>query len=321
MSDTQFEGVMPALITPFTPDGSAIDVEALNELVERCIAGGVAGLVATGSTGEFTTLAHHERRQITEAVVAAADGRVATVAGTGALSTAETVSLSVHAEEAGAAAVMIVPPFYTPLLWHELVAHLAAVADRLSIPIMYYHLPSASGITLTAERLAELKRVAGVTAFKDTGGDAIAATAFLQSREDLPVLLNGYDSLTFAALAAGVRGVVWGAASFIPGACVELHRLLIEEIDLAAARALWAKIWPICDFLESTDYAAGVKAGCRRVGLSTGPVRAPLHDLSATDEARLAELVDNVLEAPLRRPSRPAVHGPSAAPVPVRAER
>ncbi|HET7686267.1 MAG TPA: dihydrodipicolinate synthase family protein [Candidatus Limnocylindria bacterium] len=302
-----FEGILPALITPFTADGAAVDTAALDELVERCIAGGVSGLVTTGSTGEFTTLTADERREVTEAVLAAAAGRVPTIAGTGALSTAETVALSAHAEAAGAAAVMIVPPFYTPLPWHELVAHFAAVADRISIPIMYYNLPAASGITLTAERLAELKRVAGVTAFKDTGGDAIAATAFFQSGEDLPALLNGYDTLTFAALAAGVRGIVWGAASFIPGPCVELHRLLIEDLDLAAARSLWARIWPICDLLESGDYAAGVKAGCRHVGLSTGPVRAPLHDLPATDAARLAGLIDRALDPARRTADRPHV--------------
>lgn len=291
---TSFEGVLPALITPFTDDGSAIDTDALGTLVERCIDGGVSGVVSTGSTGEFMTLSHDERRQVTETVVAAAAGRVPTVAGTGALSTAETVALSVHAEAAGAAAVMIVPPFYTPLLWDELVAHFAAVADRISIPTMYYNLPSATGITLTAERLAELKRVAGVIAFKDTGGDAVAATAFFQSNDDLPALLNGYDTLTFSALAAGVRGVVWGAASFIPGPCVELHRLLIEEESLADARALWARIWPVCDFLESVDYAAGVKAACRHVGISTGPVRAPLLELSSVQHATLAGLIDRV---------------------------
>ena len=300
MNEPRFEGVMPALVTPFTPDGSAIDVEALDDLVERSIASGVSGLVPNGSTGEFTTLSHDERRQVAEAVLASAGGRVPTIVGTGALSTAETVALSVHAEQAGAAAVMIVPPFYTPLLWPELVRHFAAVADRTSIPIMYYNLPSASGITLTTERLAELKRVAGVTSLKDTGGDAVAATAFLQSSEDLPTLLNGYDTLTFAALAAGVRGIVWGAASFIPGPCVELHRLLIDDLDLAAARALWARIWPVCDFLESRDYAAGVKAGCRHVGLSTGPVRAPLQDLSSEDEARLGALVDRAIGAAVR---------------------
>jgi dihydrodipicolinate synthase/N-acetylneuraminate lyase len=295
MTDTAvFEGVIPALVTPFTPDGSSVDDDALEALVERCIAAGVSGLLPGGSTGEFTTLTGDERRQVTETVVRAAAGRVPTIAGTGALSTAETIALSVHAEAAGAAAVMLVPPFYAPLLWREVVAHFAAVADRISIPIMYYNLPAASGITLTAERLAELKRVAGVTSFKDTGGDAILATAFVQS-PDLPTLLNGYDTLTFAALAAGVRGIVWGAASFIPGPCVELHRLLIEERDLAAAQALWAKIWPICDLLESTSYASAVKEGCRRVGLSTGPVRPPLLEVTTDEKERLAGLIDALL--------------------------
>ena len=299
---TSFEGVLPALITPFTDDGSAVDSQALADLVERCIQAGVSGLVSTGSTGEFTTLTHDERLQVTEAVVAAAAGRVPTIAATGALSTAETIALSVHAEEAGAAAVMIVPPFYTPLMWHELVAHYAAVADRISIPIMYYNLPSATGVALTTERLAELKRVARVTSFKDTGGDAVAAGAFFQSDADLPTLLNGYDTLTFTALAAGVRGVVWGAASFIPRPCVQLHRLLIEDNDVEAARALWARIWPICDFLESVDYAAGVKAACRHVGIPTGPVRAPLLDLGADQAAELGRLVAQVEEAaPLDR--------------------
>ena len=299
----QFEGVLPALITPFTDDGSSIDGAALADLVERCVAAGVSGLVSTGSTGEFMTLTHDERRRVTEAVIAAAAGRVPTVAGTGALSTAETIELSAHAEEAGAAAVMIVPPFYTPLSWAELLAHLSAVADRISIPIMYYNLPSATGIALTVERLAELKRVARVTSFKDTGGDAIAATAFFQSDEDLPTLLNGYDTLTFSALAAGVRGVVWGAATFIPGPCVELHRLLIEEHDLVAARALWARIWPVCDFLESVEYASGVKAASRHVGISTGPVRPPLLDLTSDQAAELARRVDRATDSSEIRPS------------------
>ena len=294
---TSFEGVLPALITPFTDDASAVDARALTDVVERCIAAGCSGLVSTGSTGEFTTLTHDERLQVTETVVAAAAGRVPTIAATGALSTAETIALSVHAEEAGAAAVMIVPPFYTPLMWHELVAHYAAVADRVSIPTMYYNLPSATGVALTPERLAELKRVARVTSFKDTGGDAIAATAFFQSGADLPTLLNGYDTLTFTALAAGVRGVVWGAASFIPAPCVRLHRLLIEDNDVDAARELWARIWPICDFLESVDYAAGVKAACRHVGISTGPVRAPVLDLAAGQAQELGRLVDVLMDA------------------------
>jgi len=275
-----FHGVLPALITPFSEDGSAIDKDALAAIADRLIGAGVGGLVPGGSTGEFTTLSGRERRELVETTVEAAAGRVPVVAGTGALSTRETVELSMHAERAGAAAVMVVPPFYDALSWRELLAHYTAVADAIQIPIMYYNLPSASGIRLSAAQLRELP----VSCLKDTGGDAVAATELIQT--GAPTLLNGWDTLTFAALAAGVRAVVWGAASILPEQCVELHRLLIDDIDLPAARDLWARLWPLCQFLEGQSYPAAVKAACRLAGDTPGPVRAPLLPLddAATDE-------------------------------------
>jgi 4-hydroxy-tetrahydrodipicolinate synthase len=279
----ELHGVLPALITPFTEDGTEVDADALAAIVDRLIAAGVAGLVPGGSTGEFTTLSNAERREVIEVTVEAAAGRVAVVAGTGALSTRETVELSRHAERAGAAAVMVVPPFYEALGWRELLAHYTAVAEAISIPIMYYNLPSASGVKLEPDQLRELRRVARVTSLKDTGGDAVAATELIQAGEDGPTLLNGWDTLTFAALAAGVRAVVWGTASILPEQCVALHRLLIDEIDLPAARDLWARLWPLCHFLESQSYSTAVKTACALVGDTTGPVRAPL--LALDDDA------------------------------------
>src|SRR5918911_4638498 len=276
-----FHGVLPALITPFTDDGGAIDTNSLAAIVERLIGAGVGGLVPGGSTGEFTTLTNAERRQLVEVTVEAAGGRVPVVPGTGALSTRETVELSVHAERAGAAAVMVVPPFYDAPKWHELKAHYQAVADAISIPIMYYNLPGATGTILTAEQLRELP----ISSLKDTGGDAVAAMELIQT--DGPTPLNGYDTLTFGALAAGVEAVVWGVASILPEECVELHRLLIDDIDLPAARDLWARLWPVCQFLEGHSYPAAVKAACRLAGDATGPVRAPLLPL---DDAATREL-------------------------------
>jgi 4-hydroxy-tetrahydrodipicolinate synthase len=284
---SEFHGVLPALITPFTDDGDAIDTESLAAFVERLIDAGVAGLVPGGSTGEFTTLTNAERRQLTEVTVEAAAGRVPVVAGTSALSTRETVELSVHAEQAGAAAVMIIPPFYDAPGWRELLAHYTAVSDAISIPIMYYNMPGVSGVTLTAEQLRRLP----VACLKDTGGDATAATELIQT--DGPTLLNGYDTHTFHALAAGVEAVVWGTASIIPEQCVELHRLLIDDIDLPAARELWARIWPLCQFLERHSYSAAVKAACRVAGVITGPVRAPLLELEDDAVRDLAALVEH----------------------------
>jgi 4-hydroxy-tetrahydrodipicolinate synthase len=281
-----FHGVLPALVTPFTEDGGAIDTDALGAIVDRLIGAGVAGLVPGGSTGEFTTLSHDERRQLVEVTVEAAAGRVPVVAVTGALSTRETVALSVHAERAGAAAVMVVPPFYDALSWSELLAHYTAVADAIGIPIMYYNLPGASGVRLTADQLRELP----IACLKDTGGDAVAATELIQTGG--PTLLNGWDTLTFAALAAGVRAVVWGTASIVPEQCVELHRLLIDDIDLPAARELWARLWPLCRFLEGHSYPAAVKAACALVGDATGPVRAPLLPLDEAATTELAQLLE-----------------------------
>ena len=283
-----FHGVLPALITPFTDDGDAIDTRALTAIVDRLVRAGVGGLVPGGSTGEFTTLTGAERRQVVEVTVEAAAGRVPVVAGTGALSTAETIELSVHAERTGAAAVMVVPPFYDALSWRELLAHYTAVAEAIDIPIMYYNLPSATGVTLTAEQLRALP----IACLKDTGGDVAAATELIQTGG--PALLNGWDTLTFAALAAGVRAVVWGVASIVPEPCVELHRLLIDDIDLPAARELWARLWPLCRFLESQSYPAAVKTACRLAGDATGPVRAPLLPLEERAEEELSALLDAV---------------------------
>ena len=182
---------------------------------------------------------------------------------------------------------MVVPPFYDAPKWHELKAHYEAVADAISIPIMYYNLPGATGTVLTAAQLRELP----ISCLKDTGGDAIASTELIQTEG--PTLLNGYDTLTFAALAAGVRAIIWGAASILPDECVELHRLLIDDIDLPAARELWARLWPLCHFLEAQSYSAAVKTACRLVGDTTGPVRAPLLELDDAATAELQGLLDH----------------------------
>ena len=105
-------------------------------------------------------------------------------------------------------------------------------------------------------------------------------------------------TLTFAALAAGVRAVVWGVASILPRECVELHRLLIDDIDLPAARELWARLWPLCRFLESQSYPAAVKAACALAGDTTGPVRAPLLPLEEAATRELATLLERAAAQP-----------------------
>ncbi|MEU0250411.1 dihydrodipicolinate synthase family protein [Streptomyces sp. NPDC006235] len=291
MSAPQFTGILAAVVTPLTADGSAVDAEGVRRQADHIIGGGIHGLVPGGSTGEFTTLSLDERKQVTELYVEAADGRVPVVAGTGALSTADTVELSVHAEKAGAAAVMIVPPFYDAPGFDELLGFFGTVSDAIDIPIMYYNIPSATGVSLAPEELAKLARETGITSYKDTGGDFAWFSAVQQQHAADITALNGWDTLTFAALATGAKAGVWGTASVIPQLCAELYDALAVRGDLKAGRELWAKIFPICQFLESHNYACGIKTGLDLVGVSAGPTRRPVLPLAPQYVAEFRDLL------------------------------
>jgi dihydrodipicolinate synthase/N-acetylneuraminate lyase len=293
MAVEQFRGILAAVVTPFTADGSEVDGAGIARQADHIFAGGVHGLVPGGSTGEFTTLRHDERKRSTELYIEAAAGRGPVIVGTGALSTAETVDLSRHAARNGAAAVMVVPTFYDAMSWDALLAFYSEISDAIDIPIMYYNIPANTGTDLTPEQFAELARQTRVTCFKDTGGDAIKFTAILQHHADDIQAINGYDTLTFYGLAAGAKASVWGAASVIPRLCADLFEALAVDGDLARGRELWRLIYPICEFMEQHNYPGVIKAGLELVGVPAGPARKPVLPL----EPRYVERFRGLLAA------------------------
>lgn len=288
---TELRGILAAVPTPLTPDGSAVDEPTLRDFVDWIVGAGVHGLVPTGTTGEFMTLTPAEHRRVIEAYVEAVAGRVPVVAGVGALATAEAVALAQHAEAAGASAVMVVPPFYGPLDFETLTSFLTDVSDAIGIPIVYYNVPDATGIRLDADQIAQLGEIENVRYLKDTSGDAVTLTDLLFSRTDKIKAFNGWDTLTFLGIASGAEASVWGAASIVPAQAAELWQTLAEKGDLVRARELWGPLWALCDFLESVNYVAAVKAGAELVGHPVGPARLPVQPLTGEQRARLAELV------------------------------
>jgi dihydrodipicolinate synthase/N-acetylneuraminate lyase len=291
VTHTDLTGVLAAIVTPFTADGTEIDIAALDAHVDRLIREGVHGLVAGGSTGEFTTLTLEERKQLTELVVKAARGRVPVVAGTGALSTRDAVDLAAHAAETGASALMVVPPFYEAVDLSTLKQLLREIYAASQLTIMFYNIPSATGLTLTPAEIASLGEVEGVRYLKDTSGDAVALTELLQSHADTITAFNGWDTLTFYGLAAGAKGSVWGATNFIPELSRQLWDALAVDGDLVRGRELWAKIYPICRLLEQYNYSGAVKTGLELTGYPAGPVRKPASLLDGDARAELARLL------------------------------
>ncbi|MFM8772814.1 MAG: dihydrodipicolinate synthase family protein, partial [Actinomycetota bacterium] len=245
-------GVLTALVTPFHADGS-IDDPGIQRHVDRQVAAGIHGVVPLGTTGEFTTMTHDERKHVTEAVIEAAAGRIGVFPHTGAQSTAETIELSVHAQKAGATGLMIVPPYYDPLSIPALHAHLTAVGEAVDIPIVYYNVPGATGIRLDAEELAALGDIKNVDYIKDTSGDFSTVTAMLIGYADRITLFNGWDTLTFGALATGAKGSVWGMGNLLPEQAVRLFEALAIKDDLIEGRRLWNGLWKVNSLLESTN--------------------------------------------------------------------
>lgn len=287
------EGILPAMITPFTASADAVDEDALVRAVERLIRSGVSGLVTCGTTGEFASLSKPERKRVTQVVIEAARNRVPVLAQTGALSTADAVELSVHAEGAGAAGVVVVPPFYDLKDWRELVAYYRAIASTVEIPITLYNIPSTTGVNLSPHQIGELAAIDGVAFIKDSSGDIGALTQLIYHYSDRITVLLGWDSLTFYGFLAGAKGAIWGAANLIPELCVGLFQAFRTD-DLRTARELWARIWPVCDFLENHGYVASIKAGCELIGKAAGPPRPPMLPLEEEAVGLLRRVLEQV---------------------------
>src|SRR3972149_1164930 len=158
---TRFRGSFTALVTPFK--NGSVDEKAFRDLVDWQIAEGTNGLVPVGTTGESPTLSHKEHEQVVEWCVDQAKGRVPVIAGAGSNSTAEAVSLSKHAEKAGADAVLVVTPYYNKPTQEGLYQHFKAINDAIGIPIIMYNIPARSIVDInvdTMKRLYELPHIA-----------------------------------------------------------------------------------------------------------------------------------------------------------------
>src|SRR4051812_37963061 len=219
----QLRGVLNALATPFAADGS-VDETLLRALVDRSIEGGVHGVVACGSTGEFTALTADERRLVVETVVDQTARRVPVIAQTGATSTAEAIRLSRHAQSVGADVIMPVAPYYEALSVEETLTYLRAVAGSVDIPVMVYNLPMATGVDLHPDTVGALAReVENIRYIKNTTIDMAQSAQLIHNHGDVIETFVGWDSLLLAALAEGAAGVMAGGGDRLPREAVGVY--------------------------------------------------------------------------------------------------
>jgi 4-hydroxy-tetrahydrodipicolinate synthase len=225
MMRPSFRGVFTALVTPFRR--GHLDEDAFVRLVERQIVGGVHGLVPVGTTGETSTLSHAEHRRVVELCVKTAAGRVPVIAGAGSNSTAEAIELATHAKEIGAAAALIVTPYYNRPSQEGLYRHYAAINEAVDLPVLIYNVPGRTSVDISNETLARLAKLENMAGVKDATGDLPRASfQRLMCGPDW-VMLSGDDPSALGYVAHGGHGCISVTANVAPEACAAFFNALL----------------------------------------------------------------------------------------------
>jgi 4-hydroxy-tetrahydrodipicolinate synthase len=287
MTNIDFSGVFPAMVTPFTEDNE-IDTETLREDAQRLETAGVDGLVPVGSTGESATLSHAEHVEVIEAVVDAVED-VPVIAGTGSNNTAEALDLSQQAAAAGADALLLISPYYNKPEPEGMYEHYRRVADAVDIPQIVYNVPSRTGRNIevdTAVRLAEHDNIRG---YKAASGDLNRVSEVIERTRDQDfAVLSGDDGLTLPTLSVGGHGAISVVANVEPERACAMVGAALED-DYAFARAIHHELAPLTRQLFVETNPIPVKTAMEIRGHGSGRIRSPLTELSAEHREVLAE--------------------------------
>ncbi|MDP3414783.1 dihydrodipicolinate synthase family protein [Falsiroseomonas sp.] len=288
----KFRGCYTVLITPFTKGGAAVDLKALERLVEFQIREGIRGLIPLGSTGEFLSVSPEERTAIVETVVKTAAGRVPVLIGTGAEDTREVVRTSREAEALGADGVMIIPPFYSVPTEDELYLHYKTVADSIGIPIMVYNNPATANVDLTPKILARLATIESCLYVKESTLEVTRVRDIVDlcgDRMEVFAGVLGYESAWLGAI-----GWVAVCSNLAPKLSTDMFHAAAFDKDMDRALPLYRQLMPLLPFVGGPRYVSGTKAGFRLMGMPMGDPRPPRLPLPGTDVPQLAAVLQGL---------------------------
>ena len=268
----QPSGVNPALVTPFGRDGG-MDEEAFRRLIRHCLPH-VDGLVPCGTTGEFPYLKPEENRRLVEIAVEEAGGKPV-IAGTGAESTTKAIELARGAKEAGAAACLIVTPYFLHPSDKGIYQHYYQIAKTLDIPIILYNIPQVVDAYLPRRVVEDLADIPNIVGLKDSSGNLTYTMEILEYAGDRINVLVGHDEVVLNALAGGVHGMILASAQVYP----EVWQKVLAAVragDLDKARGLQRSVQKLSRIFCRMGGGVAVKQALRMTGIDAGVPRRPL---------------------------------------------
>jgi 4-hydroxy-tetrahydrodipicolinate synthase len=292
MTAFAFPGLNLALATPFDEAGR-IDLDRLEQNIERYLAAGIQGFVLSSGTGMHVYLSSEEAGQVIERGAKVINGRARIIAQTSALMAEDVVARTRRAADAGADGVMVLPPFFEGPTDDEGIVDFYAEVAGAGLPVIGYNVPHAVGVEITPGLYRKLAQIPGFASVKDSSGDLGAQASLI--RTGLPVM-NGADTLAPYALYAGAAGLIWGGANIAPRACLAVVRAAAEG-RWSDARAAWARLEPIMSLIWAGDYVQAVYAAADLTGHGAGSPRKPLRALPGDRIAAIREALGDLIQS------------------------
>lgn len=282
-----FEGAGVALVTPFREDGE-VNYEKLEELLEEQIAGGTDAIISCGTTGESSTMSHEEHVEVVRFTCQKVKGRIPVIAGTGSNSTKEAVYLSREAQKAGADGLLLVTPYYDKATQGGLVTHFKKIAESVSIPVLLYHIPGRTGVTMTPETIVTLcKEVPNIVGVKEASGNFSAIAKIMHLAEGCVDLYSGNDDQIVPLMSLGGKGVISVLSNVAPAQTHEICASWLRG-DVKKSMQMQLDALPLVDALFCEVNPIPVKAALNLMGKEAGPLRLPLTEMEPEHKEQLA---------------------------------
>jgi 4-hydroxy-tetrahydrodipicolinate synthase len=279
-----FHGSITALITPFR--GGEVDEAAFQRFVDWQIREGTDALVPCGTTGESPTLSHAEHMRVVELCVEAAGGRVPVIAGTGSNSTAEAIHLTRHAKQAGAAAALVVMPYYNKPTAEGQYRHFKAIHDAVDLPILIYNIPGRSVVDMSVETMARLAKLPNIVGVKDATNDLARPVRTRVAIGAEFCMLSGEDATVMAFLAQGGDGCISVTANIAPRQLADMHGAWRRN-DVKTSMAINERLTPLHEALFCEASPGPVKYAASLLGHCTADLRLPLCEIAEASKQRV----------------------------------
>lgn len=283
-------GIIPALVTPFQEDES-IDETGLRAVVRHVLAGGVHGVFATGSQGEFYALTPDEKQRVWEVVLEEVKGRVPVYAGTGGISTRECIELTRRAAAVGVAAASLITPFFIVPTQEELYTHYATVAEAVDLPLLLYPNPNRTQVSLSTATVMRLARIANIVGIKDSSGNLAQTADYIDQAPAEFSVLAGNDALIYAVLLMGGKGAIAATANVVPELVVSIYEHL-QQGNLAAAREAQRRLAPLRQAFTLSTFPVVVKEALEIRGICSGRCRSPVCPMPPDAREKLRQILE-----------------------------